>query len=264
MIPNVDDVPQAADTIAKIAEALDSARSKMEAAQRRQAYYANSSRREQTFNVGDKVWLRTANYMDRMRKHVAGNKQASLKLLPRYLGPLEVTHKYSDLVYRLALPAAWSGIHNVFHISQLQAHRESTRFKHTNPPPKAGPTVVRNALSAESVAAILGRKYWGHTAELGHQYRYYVKWVGQPESSNQWVLEEDIMRNGKRHPLLEKYDKEVPFIQDEPKPGTHIQLTAAQKQTLRDRGNVSTGMTVAGNQYHSTRKPTGRIPKKTH
>src|ERR1700694_4199039 len=23
-------------------------------------------------------------------------------------------------------------------------------------------------------------------------------------------------------------------------------------------------MTVAGNQYHSTRKPTGRIPKKTH
>ena len=169
-----------------------------------------------------------------------------------------------DHHHLLALPAAWSGIHNVFHISQLQAHRESTRFKHTNPPPKAGPTVVRNALSAESVAAILSRKYWGHTAELGHQYRYYVKWIGQPESSNQWVLEEDIMRNGKRHPLLEKYDKEVPFIQDEPKPGTHIQLTATQKQTLRDRGNVSTGMTVAGNQYHSTRKPTGRIPKKTH
>jgi len=144
MIPNVDDVPQAADTISKIAEALDSARNKMEVAQRRQAYYANSSRREQTFNVGDKVWLRTANYMDRMRKHVAGNKQASLKLLPRYLGPLEITHKYSDLVYRLSLPAAWSGIHNVFHISQLQAYRECTRFKHSKPPPNAGPTLVRH------------------------------------------------------------------------------------------------------------------------
>jgi hypothetical protein len=264
MIPNIDDVPQAADTISKIAEALDSARNKMEAAQRRQAYYANSSRREQTFNVGDKVWLRTANYMDRMRKHVAGNKQASLKLLPRYLGPLEITHKYSDLVYRLSLPAAWSGIHSVFHISQLQAYRESTRFKHSKPPPKAGPTVVRHALSAESVSAVLGRKYYGYTSELGHQYRYYVKWVGQPDSSNQWVQEDDVMRNGKHHPLLDKYDKEVPFLADEPKPGTHTQLTAAQKQTLYDRGNVSTGMTVSGNQFHSIRKKAARIPKKRH
>src|SRR3954470_17619317 len=61
VIPNIDDVPQAADVISKIAAALSSAREKMEAAQRRQAYYANSSRREQTFNVGDKVWHRTAN-----------------------------------------------------------------------------------------------------------------------------------------------------------------------------------------------------------
>ena len=234
----------------------------MEGAQRRQAYYANSSRREQAFNVGDKVWLRTSNYMDRMRKHMAGNKQASLKLLPRYLGPCEVVHKYSDLVYKLSLPAAWSGIHNVFHISQLQAYRDSTRFKHAKPPPKAGPTVVRHALSAELVRAILGRKYYGYTADDGHQYRYYVKWVGQPESSNQWVTEDDIMRNGKRHPLLEKYDKEVPLLEDEPKPGTHTELTAAQKQTLYDRGNVSVGMTVAGNQFRSVRKFAARIPKK--
>jgi hypothetical protein len=250
-----------ADVIAMIAEALSSARDKMEAAQRRQAYYANSSRREQTFNVGDKVWLRTANYMDRMRKHVAGNKQASLKLLPRYLGPLTITHKFSDLVYKLQLPASWSGIHNVFHISQLQAYRESPHYKHTQQPPKAGPTIVRHALSAETVRAILGRKYYGYTAEDGHQYKYLIKWQDQPDSSNQWVLPDDIKRNGRRHPLLSKYDKEVPFANDEPEPGTHISLTDTQKQILSDRGNVSTGMTVVGNHTTSARKPTRRIPR---
>ena len=87
MIPNVDDIPQAADAIRKIQEALTDAREKMEAAQRRQAYYANSSRREKTFDVGDKVMLRTANYMARMRKQAAGNKEVATRLLPRYVGP---------------------------------------------------------------------------------------------------------------------------------------------------------------------------------
>jgi chromodomain-containing protein len=264
MIPNIDDVPQAADAIQKIQEVLTTARDKMEAAQRRQAHYANSSRSEKTFNVGDRVWLRTANYMDRMRKHVASNRATSLKLLPRYLGPLEIIHKYSDLVYKLKLPAAWNAIHDVFHVSQLQAYRESNKYKHQQQPPKAGPEVVKHALSGEVVRAIIGRKYYGHTQENGHQYKYYVKWRDQPDSSDQWVLPDTIKRYGKRHPLLNKYDKEVPFIEDEPEPGSHTQLTGTQKQVLYDRGNVSTGMTVAGNEIHSTRKQTRRIPRKQY
>jgi hypothetical protein len=183
--------------------------------------------------------------------------------LPRYLGPLTITYKYSDLVYKLQLPAAWSGIHDVFHISQLQAYRESSHYKHTQQPPKAGPTIVRHALSAETVRAILGRKYYGYTAEDGHQYKYLIKWQDQPDSSNQCVLPDDIKRNGRRHPLLNKYDKEVPFANDEPEPGTHTPLTDLQKQTLFDRGNVSTGLTVAGNQFTSTRRFTRSIPRKS-
>src|ERR1700681_549610 len=68
IIPNIDDVPEAAEAIKKIHAALTDAREKMETAQRRQAYYANSSRREKTFNEGDQVMLRTANYLTRMRK----------------------------------------------------------------------------------------------------------------------------------------------------------------------------------------------------
>src|SRR3981081_4338427 len=94
-----------------------------------------------------------------MRAHVAGSRGAALKLLPRYLGPLPIIEKYSDLVYKLKLPAIWNAIHDVFHISQLQAYRESDRYKHSEQPPKTGPPAVRHALSSEIVRAIIGRKY---------------------------------------------------------------------------------------------------------
>ena len=93
-------------------------------------------------------------------------------------------------------------------------------------------------------------------------YKYYIKWKDQHDSSDMWVLPDTIKKNGKRHPLLNKYDKEVPFAKDEPEPDSHTQLTPAQKQELYDRGNVSTGMTVAGNEITSSRKPTHRIPRK--
>ena len=81
MIPNIDDVPEAAEAVKKIHAALTDAREKMEAAQRRQAYYANSSRREQTFNEGDQVMLRTANYLTRMRKKSNTTSTAATSLL---------------------------------------------------------------------------------------------------------------------------------------------------------------------------------------
>jgi hypothetical protein len=111
---------------------------------------------------------------------------------------------------------------------------------------------------------VLGRKYYGYTSENGHQYKYLIKWKEQGDSSNQWVLPDNIKKNGRRHPLLNKYDIQVPFTTDEPEPGTHTQLTAAQKQALFDKGNVSTGMTTDTNITQSQRKPTRRIPRKPH
>ena len=77
-----------------------------------------------------------------------------------------------------------------------------------------------------------------------------------------WILPDTIKKNSRRHQLLNKYDKEVPFTDGEPEPGSHNQLTAAQKQELYEKGNVSTGMTVAGNEVTSSRKRTHRIPRK--
>jgi hypothetical protein len=171
MIPNIDDVPQAADAIQKIHEALTDAREKMEQAQRRQAYYANSSRQQRTFNEGDQVMLRTANYIMRMRKK-AGTAPVATSLLPRYVGPYTITRKYSDLVYQLQLPASWGSVHNVFHVSQLQPYRSSTQYRHPSKPPKPGPPALRQALTSDTVHAVLGRKYYGYTPTNGHMYKY--------------------------------------------------------------------------------------------
>jgi hypothetical protein len=42
------------------------------------------------------------------------------KLAPRYIGPYRVIDKYGPLSYQVELPSKLSGVHNVFHVSQLK------------------------------------------------------------------------------------------------------------------------------------------------
>jgi hypothetical protein len=42
------------------------------------------------------------------------------KLEPRYIGPFLVLARLGNMAYRLELPPALAGVHNVFHISQLK------------------------------------------------------------------------------------------------------------------------------------------------
>ena len=129
----------------------------------------------------------------------------------------------------------------MFHVSQLQSYRTSTQYRHQQKPPKDGPPALRQALSGDTVRAVIGRKYFGYTSDDGHQYKYFIKWRDQPDSSNQWVLPDDIKKHGRRHPLLNKFDTQVPFTPDEPEPGSHTQIPAPKKE-LYHRGNISTGL----------------------
>ena len=42
------------------------------------------------------------------------------KLKPRYIGPFLILERYGTVAYKLQLPAKLSGVHDVFHVSQLK------------------------------------------------------------------------------------------------------------------------------------------------
>ena len=42
------------------------------------------------------------------------------KLAPRYIGPFLVSERCGPVAYRLELPPNLSGVHNIFHVSQLK------------------------------------------------------------------------------------------------------------------------------------------------
>jgi RNase H-like domain found in reverse transcriptase/Reverse transcriptase (RNA-dependent DNA polymerase)/Integrase zinc binding domain/Integrase core domain len=89
---------------------------RMDSEQQRQAAYANRHRREEQYAVGDKAWLSITNLRIRTR--------GSTKLLPRFLGPFDVTRVIGDVNVELQLPEHWS-IHPRFHVSKLKKHREN-------------------------------------------------------------------------------------------------------------------------------------------
>ena len=103
-LSKVELIDQTIDVVNKIRERLKTA-------QDRQKSYV---RRPLIFDVGDHVFLKVSPLKGTLRFGRKG------KLTPRYNGPFEITQKVGPVAYRLALPPALQGIHDVFHISQLR------------------------------------------------------------------------------------------------------------------------------------------------
>jgi transposase InsO family protein len=89
-------------------------RDRLKVAQSRQKSYADSRRRELTFDIGDYVYLKVSPLRGIKRFKVKG------KLAPRYIGPYQIIAKHGEVAYQLALPNYLSDVHPTFHISQLK------------------------------------------------------------------------------------------------------------------------------------------------
>ncbi|WVZ89534.1 LOW QUALITY PROTEIN: hypothetical protein U9M48_035918, partial [Paspalum notatum var. saurae] len=83
-------------------------------AQSRQKSYADNRRRELNFKVDDFVYLKVSPMRGGRRLNMKG------KLAPRYIRPFKVLEKKGEVAYRLELPPSLSGVHDVFHVSQLK------------------------------------------------------------------------------------------------------------------------------------------------
>jgi hypothetical protein len=82
--------------------------------QSHQKSYADRRRSPLEFKVDDPVYLWGSPMKGVRRFSIRG------KLAPRYISLYPIIDKYVSTSYQVELPASLSGVHNVFHVSQLK------------------------------------------------------------------------------------------------------------------------------------------------
>lgn len=102
------------DVLREEEEQVHLVRERLKTAKSRQKSYADTRRRQVSFQVGDHVYLRVTPLKGTKRFHIKG------KLAPRFIGPFKITTRRGEVAYQLELPPELSNMHNVFHVSQLR------------------------------------------------------------------------------------------------------------------------------------------------
>lgn len=169
----------------------------------RQARYANTHRRDLTFNLGDQVWLSTENLK------LPGPAR---KFQARRLGPYKIIEVRSPVNYVLALPADMR-IHNVFHVSQLTPYVPSPPefFSRPHRPPPVG---YARGTPMYNVEAILDRKWDHRPDQRRNEWFYFVKWEGYDSDDNTWEPRRNL-RNVQH--MVDDYDARFPIPVPGPK-----------------------------------------------
>jgi hypothetical protein len=102
------------DILLEAEENIKMVQENLKIAQSRQRSYADTRRRELSFEVGDFVYLKVSPIRGVRRFGVKG------KLAPRYIGLYQILAKRGEVAYQLSLPEGLSVVHDVFHMSQLK------------------------------------------------------------------------------------------------------------------------------------------------
>jgi hypothetical protein len=102
------------DILLEAEENIKMVRENLKIAQSRQRSYADTRRRELSFEVGDFVYLKVLPIRGVRRFGVKG------KQVPLYVGPYQILAKHGEVAYQLSLPEGLSAVHDVFHVSQLK------------------------------------------------------------------------------------------------------------------------------------------------
>jgi hypothetical protein len=89
-------------------------REKLKVAQSWQKSYADKTRRDLSFKIGDFVYLKVSPMRGTQRF------QVKRKLAPRYVGPFKIISRKGEVAYQLELLPQLADVHDVFHVSQLK------------------------------------------------------------------------------------------------------------------------------------------------
>jgi hypothetical protein len=166
--------------LSSLHNSISIAKNNLLSAQQRQAYYANQYRREVVFEVGDEVMLSTVNFRNM-------NPNRTVKLMPRYIGPLKIKKVVSSVAYELELPPTLR-VHPVFHVSKLKLYRNDDRYEREQVM-RPAPVLVDGEQEYE-VERILDRRE--KRQGRGIRVEYLVKWLGYPEYESTWERESNL------------------------------------------------------------------------
>jgi hypothetical protein len=102
------------DIVIEAEEKVQQIQANILAAQSHQKSYTDKRRRPLEFEVGDHIYLRVSPMKGVRHFDIKG------KLAPHYIGPYLIIDKCGPTSYQVELPVKLSGVHNVFHVSQLK------------------------------------------------------------------------------------------------------------------------------------------------
>jgi hypothetical protein len=104
------------DILQEVEKQVRMVRENLRVAQLRQKSYVDHRRRELSFEVRDFVYLKVSPMRGLHRFKVQG------KLAPRFIRPFKILEKRGEVAYQLELSPQLSGVHDVFHVSQLKKY----------------------------------------------------------------------------------------------------------------------------------------------
>jgi hypothetical protein len=169
------------DILLEAEENIKMVRENLKIAQSRQRSYADTRRRELSFEVGDFVYLKVSPIRGVRRFGVKG------KLAPRYIGPYQILARCGEVAYQLSLPENLSAVHDVFHVSQL---KKCLRVPEEQLPVE-GLEVQEDLAYTEKPAQILETAHRVTRRKTIRMCK--VRWNHHSEEEATWEREDDLM-----------------------------------------------------------------------
>jgi hypothetical protein len=168
------------DILLEAEENIRMVRENLKTSQSRQRSYADTRRRELSFEIGDYVYLKVSPIKGIKRFGVKG------KLAPRYIGLYQIRARRGEVAYQLSLPESRSAMHDVFHVSQLK--------KCLRVPEEQLPTedleVQEDLTYIEKPTQILDTLDWVTRSSTIRMCK--VKWGHHSEENATWEREDDL------------------------------------------------------------------------
>ena len=165
---------------------------RLKISQSRQKSYADTKRKEVTYEVGDKAYLRVSPLRGVKRFGVKG------KLAPRFVGPYRVLERMGEVAYKLELPEGLSGVHDVFHVSQLKkCHAEMADIPLRDIVPLEAIQLESDLTYEEKPVKIL--EFASRVTRSKVIKFCKVQWSHHTEEEATWEREEDLRKD---HPHL--------------------------------------------------------------